>query len=212
MKNMLTPGYIGNFIIHLFMFILLISVYTYIQKLEKSGCMVECDVKYPYVKFIKQFSIFALGFILFVMLVPPGTILADIFGPKITTVYTFVIVMFYLVFGLYLWMTMTYTRLLITEKCKCSEDIRRELIFAGATIEMILLVLVILTVIIIPIILSTITIFFDNIGDVSSKIQSNLKNPAKGIKEVPKNALGVLKGVKSIARKSLKGVKKLSKK
>ena len=212
MRNLLTPGYIGNFIIHLFMFILLTSVYTYIQKLEKSGCIIECKIKYPYVNFIKQFSIFALVFILFIMIIPPGTILADIFGPNITTIYTFMIVIFYLIFGIYLWMTMTYTRLLITEKCKCSEDIRRELIFAGSTIEMILLVLVILTVIVIPIILSTITIFFDNIGDVSNRIESNLKNPIKGIKNAPKNLGNIVKGVKSMAKSSYKGLRKVSKK
>ena len=211
MQSILTPGYIANFVINLFIFILLLSVYTYIEKLEKVGNC-ECAYEYQHLAFIKSFSIFALVFIVFVMFVPPGTLLADIFGKEITSVYLSVIFIFYIVFAVYLYMTMTYTRMLITKKCECSEDIRRELIFAGATIEMILLVLVILTVIIIPIILSTITIFFENIGDVSSKIESNLKNPVKGIKEVPKNAVGVFKGAKSIARKSLKGVKKLSKK
>ena len=79
--NIMTPSYIANFVINLFIFILLVSVYTYIEKLEKSGNC-DCAFKYPHVGFIKSFSIFALVFVLFVMFVPPGTILASIFGKR----------------------------------------------------------------------------------------------------------------------------------
>ena len=73
-------------------------------------------------------------------------------------------------------MCMTYTRMLITEKCKCSEDIRRELIFAGSTIEMILLVLMLLVLLIFPIILSSISIFFTNVKTITKGLESNLKS------------------------------------
>ena len=76
------------------------SVYTYIEKLEKSGNC-DCAFKYPHVGFIKSFSIFALIFVLFVMFVPPGTILASIFGKEITGLYLFVIFVFYVVFAVH---------------------------------------------------------------------------------------------------------------
>lgn len=209
--NIMTPSYIANFVINLFIFILLVSVYTYIEKLEKSGNC-DCAFKYPHVGFIKSFSIFALVFVLFVMFVPPGTILASIFGKEITGLYLFVIFVFYVVFAVYLFMCMTYTRMLITEKCKCSEDIRRELIFAGSTIEMILLVLMLLVLLIFPIILSSLSIFFANAKSITRGLESNLKNPVKGIKEVPANLSKATSQVKSIVKKTAEGVKSLGKK
>lgn len=211
MQSILTPGYIANFIINLFIFILLLSVYTYIEKLEKVGNC-ECAYDYPHLAFIKSFSIFALIFIIFVMFVPPGTLLADIFGKEITSIYLFVIFVFYIVFAVYLYMTMSYTRMLITKKCECSEDIRRELIFAGSTIEMLLIVLMVLTLFVFPFILSGLTIFFKNIKYASKQIESNLKNPVSGVKNIP-SQLNKAKGqVKSIVKKTATGVKSLAKK
>tara|TARA_Y100000389_G_scaffold164040_1_gene167570 strand:+ start:524 stop:1162 length:639 start_codon:yes stop_codon:yes gene_type:complete len=211
MQSILTPGYIANFVINLFIFILLLSVYTYIEKLEKVGNC-ECAYEYQHLAFIKSFSIFALIFIVFIMFVPPGTLLADIFGKEITSVYLFVIFIFYIVFAIYLYMTMTYTRMLITKKCECSEDIRRELIFAGSTIEMILIVLMILTLFVFPFILSGLTIFFKNIKTASKQIESNLKDPVKGVKNIPTQISKVTGQVKNIVKKTATGVKSLSKK
>lgn len=211
MKDILTPSYIANFVVNLFIFVLLAMVYMYIQKLEKAGNC-DCAFKYPHVGFIKTFSVFALVFIVFVMFIPPGTVLAELFGKEVTAVYIFVIFVFYIVFAVYLYMCMSYTRLLITEKCKCSEDIRRELIFAGATIEMILLILFLLTTIIIPIVLSTLTIFFGNIKDVSSKVETNLKSPLTGIRSIPKDLSKLGKQSKNLLSKTKKGLKSLTKK
>lgn len=211
MQSILTPGYIANFIINLFIFILLLSVYTYIEKLEKVGNC-ECAYDYPHLAFIKSFSIFALIFILFVMFVPPGTLLADIFGKEITSIYLFVIFVFYIVFAVYLYMTMSYTRMLITKKCECSEDIRRELIFAGSTIEMLLIVLMVLTLFVFPFILSGLTIFFKNIKYASKQIESNLKNPVSGVKNIPSQLNKVKGQVKNIVKKTATGVKSLAKK
>ena len=92
MKDIVTPAYIANFVVNLFIFILLASAYTYIQKLENEGIeKCGCAFEYPHVGFIKSFSIFALVFILFVMLIPPGTVLADLFGKEVSGLYTFVI-------------------------------------------------------------------------------------------------------------------------
>ena len=211
MQSILTSGYIANFIINIFIFILLLSVYTYIEKLEKVGNC-DCAFEYQHIAFIKSFSIFALIFVVFVMFIPPGTILANIFGKEITAVYLFVIFLFYIVFAVYLYMTMSYTRMLITKKCECSEDIRRELIFAGSTIEMLLIVLMILTLFVFPFILSSLTIFFRNIKSASKQIESNLKDPVKGVKSIPSQLSKVTGQVKNIVKKTATGVKSLTKK
>ena len=211
MQSILSLEYIANFIINLFIFILLLSVYTYIEKLEKVGNC-DCAYDYPHLAFIKSFSIFALIFIIFIMFVPPGTLLADIFGKEITSIYLFVIFVFYIVFAVYLYMTMSYTRMLITKKCECSEDIRRELIFAGSTIEMIIIVLMILTLFVFPFILSGLTIFFKNIKSASKQIETNLKDPIKGVKSIPSQLSKVTGQVKNIVKKTATGVKSLTKK
>lgn len=211
MQSILTSGYIANFIINIFIFILLLSVYTYIEKLEKVGNC-DCAFEYQHIAFIKSFSIFALIFVVFVMFIPPGTILANIFGKEITAIYLFVIFLFYIVFAVYLYMTMSYTRMLITKKCECSEDIRRELIFAGSAIEMILIVLMILTSFVFPFILSGLSIFFKSIKSTSKQIEDNLKNPVKGVKSLPSQLSKATGQVKNIVKKTAVGVKSLTKK
>lgn len=210
--NIITPGYIANFIVNLFIFILLACVYTYIQKLENEGCECVLATYYPYIGFIKNFSIFALIFLIFIMFIPPGTILAEIFGKEMTGLYLLVIFIFYITFAGWVFITMTYTRKLITEKCKCSEDLRRELVYAGTTIEMILIVLLLLTTIVFPIILSGLSVFFNNAKGVANKIENNLKNPVSGIKNVPSELGKISKQVKGILGTTAKGVKSLTKK
>jgi predicted PurR-regulated permease PerM len=109
-------------------------------------------------------------------------------------------------------MTMTYTRLLITEKCKCSEDIRRELIYAGSTIEILLLAMFVLIAIVFPLLLSSLSILFKNMKSVSSTIEENLKNPIKGITKLPSQVAEVGKQVKEVVSTTAKGVKSLTKK
>tara|TARA_B000000437_G_scaffold209178_1_gene178045 strand:+ start:764 stop:1405 length:642 start_codon:yes stop_codon:yes gene_type:complete len=213
MKDIITPGYIANFVVNLFIFILLASAYTYIQKLENEGIeKCGCAFEYPHVGFIKSFSIFALVFILFVMFIPPGTVLANLFGKELSGLYTFVIFVFYIVFAVYIFMTMTYTRQLVSTGCSCSSDIRRELLLVGSTIELILLVLLLLTSVVFPIVLSGLTIFFDNAKNISKKIESNLKNPVKGFKEVPGQLNKLSNQVGKVVSTTTKGVKSLTKK
>ena len=213
MKDIITSAYIGNFIVNLFIFILLASAYSYILKLENEGIdKCNCAFEYPHVGFIKSFSIFALVFILFVMLIPPGSVLANIFGKQVSALYTFVIFVFYIVFAVYLFMTMTYTRQLVSAGCTCSADIRRELLWAGSSIELILLLILLLTTLILPIILSGITIFFENAKSISKKIESNLKNPVRGYKQVPGQLSKLSNQVSKVVSTTKKGIKSLSKK
>jgi len=210
--GIITPTYIANFIVNLFIFILLACCYTYIQKLEDEGCKCVLPNYYANIAFIKNFSIFALIFLIFVMIIPPGTILADLFGKHITGLYLLIIFIFYIVFIIWIYLTMMYTRKLIVEKCKCSEDIRRELIFAGTTIEMVLILLLLLTTIVLPIVISSVSVFFNNAKNIANKVETNLKNPVKGIKNIPSDLGNIGKQVKNVFGKTAKGIKSLTKK
>ena len=210
MLSIITPSYIVNIIINLFIFALLICVYTYLLKLEKAGNC-DCAFKYPYVGFIKSFTIFAFIFLIFTMFIPHDK-LSEFFGPQIAGIYIFIVLIFYILFAVYIFMTMDYTRLLIREKCKCSQDIRRELIFAGSTIELILIFIALLVLTIFPILSCSLSVIFTNLKTFSNNVETNLKNPVKGIKNVPNQLSKVSNQVKDIVKSSSKSIKRLNKK
>ena len=197
----------ANFLINLFIFVLLGFTYTYVLKLEKLGC--EC-AKHPNVDFIKKFSIFALVFIVILMLVPP--VLLSEYNGFVGSVYTLLAFIFWIVFAVYLFIVMNYTRYLISEKCKCSEDMRRELILIGTSIELIVLLLAVLNIILLPIIASSINVIFNNASDVKSKFKNNLKNPISAVKNIPSQLKNTGQLIKSISRNTKEGFRKLSKK
>ncbi|NBS70821.1 hypothetical protein EBT31_18235, partial [bacterium] len=70
-------AYLFTFITGSLGIFLLILTYTYIDKLEKTGCA--CS-EHKYRKFIKNYPLFAIAFIALVMFVPPSS-LVGLVGP-----------------------------------------------------------------------------------------------------------------------------------
>ena len=70
----------------------------------------------------------------------------------------------------------------------------------------------ILTLFVFPFILSGLTIFFKNIKSASKQIETNVKDPIKGIKSIPSQLSKVTGQVKNIVKKTATGVKSLTKK
>jgi len=206
-NNIITTGYIGTIVLSLFIYILLIAIYTYILKLERSGC--EC-AKHPSRDFIKVFSIISLIFLPLLTLIPPNYIIIN-FGITIATVIAFVKFLFYITFIIFLFYTLEYTRYLINEKCKCSEDMRREFIMVGVIIEIVIILLILLVVILLPMVFCSINVIFENVGTFENKVASTLKNPYDSIKDVPKNLSKASRLVQSIGKTSLDTIKKISK-
>jgi hypothetical protein len=167
----ITTGYIANIILNLLIFILLISVYSYINKLEKIGCLCSED---PNRVHIKNFSIFYLVFISIITFLPPNYIEAT-FGKSVSYIFAFVKFIFYIVFIIYLYIILEYTRSLINEKCKCSEDLRREFIMIGSIIEYTVLLIMLLSIVIIPLIFNSIFFLMDKGKDFEKKITSSMK-------------------------------------
>lgn len=202
-----SAGYIGGVIVNLFIFILLAAVYTYIVKLENAGC---ACANHPNKNFIKNFSVFALIFLLIVTFIPTSTLITN-FGTTVAGVFAFVRFIFNIVFIIYLFLTLEYTRYLINEKCKCSEGMQREFIMVGVIIEFVIMLLALLVIILLPIIFNSVNIVVQNMDDFEKDVSNTIKNPYTSIKNVPKKLSKATKMVKGIGSKSMTAIKKMSK-
>lgn len=163
--NKESVGYVGQVVINLSIFLLLIAVYTYIDKLEYIGC--ECAV-HPKRDFIKGFSIFALVILFVIMFVPMSAVVSN-FGETTAILYAAVKFIFYTVCIVFFYMTLDYTRYLISEKCKCSDDYRKDLIYVGSIIEISVLLLIFLTIVVLPVLFNSVAVVLDLLGKVDNK-------------------------------------------
>ena len=173
-------AYLSNIFLNLFVFFLLIAAYTYVIKLENIGCA--CSV-HPNRDFIKIFSIIAFVFLIFITFIPTSVVL-QMFGEQIALLYTLLKMAFYIICIVYFFMIIDYTRFLVNEKCKCSEDIRRELIMAGSIIEVILMLLTLFVVIILPLTVNSVLFILQNIDKYEKSMSKDLKTPFRSLKGV----------------------------
>lgn len=128
-------SYIASIVLGSIGIILLITTYTYIDKLEKIGC--PCS-EHPYRKFIKGYCMFAIIYIFITMFVPPK-MLVKVVGPAGVIIYFIAKVLFTLTTLIFFILAFIYARFLMNEKCKCSEDIRREVLYIWAITEIVIL-------------------------------------------------------------------------
>lgn len=201
-----TIGYIGNFVLNLFVFFLLLAVYSYIEKLENIGCA--CSI-HPNRDFIKGYSIFALVFLIIITLIPP-TFVIDQFGNVIASIFTFVKFIFYIICIVFFYLILDYTRYLVNEKCKCSDDMRRELVMAGSIVEIALMLLVLLVVIILPIIFNSITFVIkqvNSVGTYEKELSTAVLNPVKSVKSIPSKVKSASKMFSKFSNKSMKSLR-----
>lgn len=203
----LSTGYIGQVIVNLLIFFLLLAVYTYIVKLENIGCI--CSA-HPNKDFIKQFSLIALIYLGIITFVPMSYIIKYL-GTVIAGLYAFLTFVFYIMCIVYFYLTIEYTRYLVNEKCKCSQDIRRELIMAGSVIEFSMIFLILLVIIILPIIFNSVSIIVQNMGTVEQEISTAVRNPYKSMKSIPSKLKKASKIVSKIGTQSKNGFKRMVK-
>jgi predicted PurR-regulated permease PerM len=99
----------------------------------------------------------------------------------------------------------------MNEKCKCSEDLRRDIIAIGTMISLFLFIILLFTIIIIPILISTLTNLIVKIQDFESEVEEVIKNPVKSISSTPSRLLKSTRDigsfVKNTASKLVKGTK-----
>lgn len=187
--------------------ILLIVIYTYIVSLENKGC--KCALP-PNINFIKGFTIFAIIYLLFTGLVSEQT-LKDNFGYNIVLINKFVDLIFALIFVYYLYEVFIYTRKLVNEKCKCSEDSRREIIMIGSIIEFLLIFILFIAGIIISVVFAVIFNVVKNVEDGSSDLKGVIRDPIGSISKIPKKIREEIATVKSLVNKTTKELGKIKK-
>lgn len=179
-------GFLGIF--------LLVITYTYIDKLEKIGCV--CS-EHPYRNFVKKYCLFAIGYIALTMFFPPATAV-KLLGPELGVAYFAVKVLYTIATIVFFVLALIYVRYLMREKCKCSEDVRREVLYIWSILEIVILAMAV----VIPTVMMVATGAFVL---VRSAVIDNKKmdtvmdaaiNPIGNVKKVPGNLKKVAKSLR----------------
>jgi hypothetical protein len=174
--------------------------YTYIDKLERIEC---ACAEHPYKNFIKNYIIFAICFLLVTAFLPPSMVVGFL-GPAYGVVYLiikWVYVIATVVFFIY---ALRYVQYLTREKCKCSEDIRRDVLYWWSIVQLVIFAILI----VLPFILMFTTGAFALVMKSGKSVASNLDktvmmttvNPIKGAKKASR----ALRSDVSMASRSLK--------
>ena len=183
-------------------FLLLLS-YTYIDKLEKIGC--PC-AESKYRKFLKNFSLFAALYLFALMFVSPSA-LPTILGINGTIIFkVFNVAMFLLFFASFV-IALMYTRNLINEKCQCSEDIRREVLYVYSIVEIVLLSLNVVIGILLALFTGAVAVAMATVNNVSNNegtLIDNVTNPIGNVAKLPKSLKNVTSSLKKTFKRSAK--------
>lgn len=201
----LSIGFIGSVILNFLIFLLLIAAYTYIIKLEQMGC--EC-AEHKNKNFIKNFSLFAIIFLLIITFIPIDSIINSL-GSAVAGLFALITFIFYITCVVYFFMVLNYTRFLVNEKCKCSEDIRREIIMVGSIIEIVLIMLILLTALILPILLASVSVIVNNMDKVEKDLSDGIRHPVESLRKVPSKLRDTSKSLANIVKETSKGLKKV---
>jgi len=202
-------SYITKVLYSIITVVLLIVIYSYLVSLENKGC--KCSIT-SNINFIKGFTIFSIVYLIFTGLVSDQMIY-DNFGSNILIINKFVDLIFALVFIYYLYEVFKYTRALVREKCKCSEDNRREIIMIGSMIELILIFVLFIVNIIFVVIFTVLFSVVKSIEDGAGDLKGVIRDPIGSISKIPKSIADdvntVTTSVKKIS-KQLARTRKLS--
>jgi len=193
-----TLSFYSSVFIHFIFVILLVIIYTYIYKLENIGC--ECS-DHSNKAFIKTFTIISLVYFLITAFIPMKDIAKNM-GTGVVQLLAFGSFIFFLTFVVYIYYAFDYVRYLMNEKCKCSEDLRRDIIAIGTMISLFLFIILLFTIIIIPILISTLTNLFNKIQEFESEVEEVIRNPIKSIRNAPSRLLSTTKDFGSFVKKT----------
>jgi hypothetical protein len=195
-------SFYSSLIIQMIFVILLVIIYAYLHKLENIGC--ECS-EHPNKDFIKNFTIIALVYFFVTAFISLKSIAKSMGGVvvQLLAIATFV---FFLLFVVYIYYAFDYVRYLTNEKCKCSEDMSRDVIAVGTMISLFLFLTLLFTIIIIPILIITLSNLLDKIEDFESEVEQTIRNPMRTFKSTPDRIARSAKEIGSFVKKSAKKI------
>jgi hypothetical protein len=174
--------------------ILLIVSYTYINKLEKIDC--RC-AEHPYRKFIKNYIIFAIVFLLILMIIPASKA-GKIFGQTGALVYAAATLLFTVASIVFFVYALMYVRYLMMAKCMCSEDMRRDALYIWSIAEIVILGIIVVIPLIAILAVTTIGLIVGGVKQLSSASPSVIEavsNPFKSAKRLPSTLRRELKAL-----------------
>jgi hypothetical protein len=200
--------YIINVINSILTIVLLVFIYTYLTNLEAKGC--ECSSS-PNANFIKSFTVFAIFYLVITKFIPDSMIKEN-FGGSVLIFKGFIDLIFFIVFIYYLYIVFQYTRYLVNEKCKCSADIRREIIMIGSLIEFALIFILFLFHFIIAVGMSVVFTVIRELNDTSDNIRNVVRDPIGSLSKVPKTIKKDIGEISSYVSQTKKELSKLGSK
>lgn len=188
---------VAGFLAVLIMFFV---TYTYIEKLERIEC--PCAL-HPYRDFIKGYTIFAIIYILITMFIPPRAIFNTL-GFAGAVGFAVFNLMFSISMIIFFFIAIKYTNHLIMDKCKCSEDARREAVYYWSIIHMALIVILVVTKLVLVLVGSALAVAAASIkysNNAAPEMHDVLTNPVGSIKKVPASIKASAKAVTKLFKK-----------
>lgn len=167
--------------------------YTYIDKLERIGCV--CS-EHKHRRFLKVFPIVAIAAIVAIA-VMPTELIAKAFGDAGVAVYSMITLLFGIACIVYFVMALLYTRWLIVEKCKCSEDVRRDVLFVWSVLEVTVIAALFLVPLVMPLAAGSLALVANTVGK-AIKTQGVIRDAAV-------NPVGSMSKLSQSIRKNMRG-------
>ena len=170
-------------ILQLVIIALFAVAYMYIEKMEKAGC--ECAL-HPYRKFIKYFPVFAVLYLLLTLFNP----LFIMKKPALAPVLAIMNILYTLGAFVFFIMAIKYINFLVGEKCKCSEDVRREVVYYWSIVHIAIIALGLLIVILAAIFGAIFMAKVPNLKHVAEAgrdiVATGVRTPLKSARAIPK--------------------------
>lgn len=191
-------SYIASLLLGFIILVLFATSYMYLDKLEKTGCL--C-AEHPYKKYMKVYSVFAFVYILVMMFIPKSFMneKSNVIMLAVTAVLSVAFLVGTVVFFVY---SIKYVNYLVREKCKCSEDVRREVLYYWSIMHLIYLSIIVLFAIFKIITTAAITVAMLTTKEMNSKNTFDaVSNPFKGMKNVPSKLRSNLKSLTKMSKK-----------
>lgn len=164
--------------------ILLLLSYTYMTKLEQIDC--RC-AEHPYRRFIKGYIVFAIVFLLAMMVFPAGKA-AKMFGMTGAMVYAVASLLFTITSVVFFAYAMMYVRYLMKAKCMCSEDARRTALYVWSIAELVILGIIVIIPLLSILAITSIGMVVGGVkkvSGVSPMVIEAVANPLKSARRVP---------------------------
>lgn len=198
--DLASVGGIMHAVVNMIGVIAMLVIYTYVDKLEKIDC--PC-AEHPMRNFIKYYIIFAIIFLLIATFLPAGTI-NSILGPVYTMIYGIVYFVFIIATFVFFVYVMRYARFLMVNKCKCSEDFRREAMYVYSIIMVVVYGILVFLPLMLALIQGAVALMLSSgkqaLKDIRKTSTDITMNPVKAVQSVPKSLRKSIKKLGKLAQ------------